>query len=180
MKEPNSLDKFYKKADEFIRLESLSTTSKVVAAQANNNNVPSNKRESESQKRENEGGKNQGNEKKPRRFNPSDFTPLIDTPRNIFFATKDVVRYPKPPEMTRGAKRNGKFCQFHNQPGHDTDQCRQLKKVIEELLEQGKLQQYVKRSGVDPTSSTRDQQTSYPSIRFSQQHCSARFRKACH
>ena len=60
--------------------------------------------------------------------------------------------------MKRGAVNNGKFCRFHNQPSHDTDQCRQLKNVIEELLKQNKLQQYVKKNRVDPTSSTQGQQ----------------------
>ena len=57
MKESNSLEKFYKKADEFMRLESLSVPAIEDVAEVKNNNVASNKKESDGQKRENDDGK---------------------------------------------------------------------------------------------------------------------------
>ncbi|GJT50392.1 hypothetical protein Tco_0976549 [Tanacetum coccineum] len=36
------------------------------------------------------------------------------------------------------------FCEFHNDKGHSTDECVQLKKQIEELVRAGKLSQFVK------------------------------------
>jgi hypothetical protein len=155
MKEPNSLEKFYKKADEFMRLESFPATSRAIEAKILNVSVTSDKRESRGQKRKNDGGKEQRDLKKARRFKPSDFTPLADTLENIFLATKDTFDYPKPPELKVGknAMRNGRFCQFHNQPGHNTNECRHLRNLIEELLRQNKLQQYVKRDRNDPSSS---------------------------
>ena len=162
MKEPNSLEKFYKKADEFMRLENLPAPAKVVVAEIENNHVAeaSNKKESGGQKRENNNRKGQKDVKKPRYFKPSDFTPLTDTPENIFFATKDVVEYPEPPKIKLGKNfvPNGRFCRFHNQPGHDTNECLHLKNLIEELLRENKLQQYVKRNRGDPASSTQGQQ----------------------
>ena len=88
MKEPNSLEKFYKKADEFIRLENLPAPMKVVTTKVENNIAASVKKDSGGQKRENHEGKNQKDTKKPRFFKPSDFTPLTDTLENIFFAPK--------------------------------------------------------------------------------------------
>nr|GFB70604.1 reverse transcriptase domain-containing protein [Tanacetum cinerariifolium] len=42
-------------------------------------------------------------------------------------------------------KRNGnKFCEFHNDKGHSTDECMQLKKQIEELVRAGKLSHLIK------------------------------------
>ena len=160
MKEPNSLEKFYKKADEFMRLESRLVPEKVDVAEVKNNNVATNKKESGGQKRENDSGKERKDVKKTRHFKPSDFTPLTNTPENIFFATKDAIEYPKPPEMKLGKNvvHNGRFCRFHNQHGDDTNECRHLKNLIEELLRQNKLQQYVKRNRSDPTSSTQGQQ----------------------
>ena len=64
MKEPNSLDKFYKKANEFMRLESLQAPAKVVSGQAGNNGAASNKKEPNTQKRGNDGGKKQGDARK--------------------------------------------------------------------------------------------------------------------
>ena len=125
--------------------------------EAGNNGAASNKKEPNTQKRGNDGGKKQGDAKKGRPFN---FTPLTDTLENIFFATKDDVNYPTPPKMRVGNKmeKSGRFCRFHNQPGHDTNECRQLKEVIEQLLKENKLQQYVKRSRNAPALSTQGQQ----------------------
>ena len=136
-----------------MRLESLQTPAKVVSAEAGNNGAASNKKEPNTQKRGNDGGKKQGDAKKGRPFN---FTPLTDTLENIFFATKDDVNYPTPPKMRVGNKmeKNGRFGRFHNQPGHDTNECRQLKEVIEQLLKENKLQQYVKWNRNAPASST--------------------------
>ena len=80
--------------------------------------------------------------KKPRFLKPSDFTPLTEPPENIFFAIKEAVEYPKPPEMrvNKKAAQSGRFCRFHNQPDHDTHECRHLKSLIEELLRENKLQ----------------------------------------
>ena len=70
------------------------------------------------------------------------------------------MEYPKPPVLKLGknAVQNGRFCRFHNQPGHDTNECRHLKSLIKELLRENKLQQYVKRNRNNPASSTEGQQ----------------------
>ena len=104
MKEPNSLEKFYKKADEFIRLESRPVPVKAVLEKAEDNTVVPRKNESVGQKRENNNGKKRSNLKKPRSFKPSEYTPLSDTPERIYLATKDSVDFPKPPPLRTGKK----------------------------------------------------------------------------
>ena len=138
----------------------MDAPAKVALTEVKNNTTAPTKKESESQKRENNDAKKQKDVNKPRFLKPSDFTPLTDTPENIFFATKGVVEYPKPPKLRLGknVSHNGRFCRFHNQPGHDTNECRHLKNLIEELLKENKLQQYVKRNRNDPTSPTQGQQ----------------------
>nr|GEX87814.1 reverse transcriptase domain-containing protein [Tanacetum cinerariifolium] len=52
---------------------------------------------------------------------------------------------PPSPMVTLLEKRsNSKFCDFHNDEGHSTDECVQLKKQIEELVRAGKLSHLIK------------------------------------
>ncbi|GJV20773.1 reverse transcriptase domain-containing protein [Tanacetum coccineum] len=48
---------------------------------------------------------------------------------------------------------SNKFCEFHNDKGHSTDECVQLRKQIEELVRAGKLSHFIKEIRQD-----RDQQ----------------------
>nr|GEV02822.1 reverse transcriptase domain-containing protein [Tanacetum cinerariifolium] len=62
----------------------------------------------------------------------SRFTPLTRTPKEILAAEANKFE-PPPPMVTPVEKRNSnKFCDFHNDKGHSTDECLQLKKQIEE------------------------------------------------
>nr|GEW38056.1 hypothetical protein [Tanacetum cinerariifolium] len=65
------------------------------------------------------------------------FTSLTRTPKEILVA--EAVQSP-PPMVTPVEKiSNNKFCDFHNDKGHSTDECMQLKEHIEELVRAGKL-----------------------------------------
>nr|GEY34235.1 reverse transcriptase domain-containing protein [Tanacetum cinerariifolium] len=72
------------------------------------------------------------------------FTPLTRTPKEILAAEANKFQ-PPPPMVTPVEKRNGnKFCDIHNDKGHSTDECMQLKKQIEELVRAGKLSHLIK------------------------------------
>ncbi|GKD96495.1 hypothetical protein Tco_1380392, partial [Tanacetum coccineum] len=61
---------------------------------------------------------------------------------------------PSPPMVTPAEKRRGnKFCDFHNDKGHNTDECMRLKKQIEALVQAGKLSHLIKeiKQGRDQT-----------------------------
>ncbi|GJW10712.1 RNA-directed DNA polymerase, eukaryota [Tanacetum coccineum] len=55
-------------------------------------------------------------------------------------------KFKPPPSMTTLVeKRNaGKFCKFHGEVGHTTDECMHLKRQIEEMLKAGKLSHLIK------------------------------------
>nr|GEW00348.1 reverse transcriptase domain-containing protein [Tanacetum cinerariifolium] len=75
------------------------------------------------------------------------------TPKEIFAAESGKFK-PPPPMVTPVEKRSSnKFCEFHNEKGHSTDECMKLKKQIEELLRAGKLLHFIKEIRQD-----RDQQ----------------------
>ncbi|GJU46471.1 reverse transcriptase domain-containing protein [Tanacetum coccineum] len=55
------------------------------------------------------------------------------TPKEIFAVELEKFK-PPPPMVTPADKRSSnKLCEFHNNKGHSTDECMQLKKQIEEL-----------------------------------------------
>nr|GEW68147.1 reverse transcriptase domain-containing protein [Tanacetum cinerariifolium] len=75
---------------------------------------------------------------------PNRFTPLTRTPKEIL-ATEASKFQPPPPMVTPVEKRSSnKFCDFHNDKGHSTDECIRLKKQIEELVRAGKLSHLIK------------------------------------
>ncbi|GJR15762.1 reverse transcriptase domain-containing protein [Tanacetum coccineum] len=82
------------------------------------------------------------------------FTLLTKTPREILALEKGKFRTP-PPMATPIEKRNvNKFCEFHEEVGHNTDECNHLRKQIEDMLKAGKLSHLIKElkqnSGKEP------------------------------
>ncbi|GKC80229.1 hypothetical protein Tco_1131003 [Tanacetum coccineum] len=66
------------------------------------------------------------------------------TPKEILAAKAEKFK-PPPPMVTLVEKRSSnRFYDFHNDKGHSTDECIQLKKQIEELVRAGKLSHLIK------------------------------------
>ncbi|GKD75361.1 reverse transcriptase domain-containing protein, partial [Tanacetum coccineum] len=72
------------------------------------------------------------------------FTPLIKTPKEIL--AMESVSFPEPPPLigTPEKQNLNKFCDYHGDRGHNTNDCYQLKKQIEEVVASGKLAHLVK------------------------------------
>nr|GEU71608.1 reverse transcriptase domain-containing protein [Tanacetum cinerariifolium] len=74
----------------------------------------------------------------------SRFTPLTRIPKEIL-ATEARNFQPPPPIVTPVEKKSSnKFCDFHNDKGHSTNEYMQLKKQIEELVRTGKLSHLIR------------------------------------
>ncbi|GJU47458.1 reverse transcriptase domain-containing protein [Tanacetum coccineum] len=72
------------------------------------------------------------------------FALLMKTPKEILALDKGKFK-PPPPMTTPMEKRNAsKFCEFHGEVGHTTDECMHLKRQIEEMLKAGKLSHLIK------------------------------------
>ncbi|GJX98594.1 reverse transcriptase domain-containing protein [Tanacetum coccineum] len=72
------------------------------------------------------------------------FTLLTKTPTEILALEKGKFKTP-PPMTTPVEKRNAnKFCEFHGEVGHNTDECNHLRKQIEDMLKAGKLSHIIR------------------------------------
>ncbi|XP_060960752.1 uncharacterized protein LOC133031290 [Cannabis sativa] len=77
------------------------------------------------------------------------YTKLNETQENIYLAHKHRVTFckPKPMRHARHKRDATKFCKYHKDIRHTTEECRQLKDEIESLIARGYFRQYVKRQG---------------------------------
>ncbi|GJX38983.1 reverse transcriptase domain-containing protein [Tanacetum coccineum] len=72
------------------------------------------------------------------------FALLSKTPKEIMALEKGKFKAP-PPMTTPVQKRNAnKLCEFHGEVGHTMDECKHLKRQIEEILKAGKLSYLIK------------------------------------
>ena len=75
------------------------------------------------------------------------FTPLVMPIDKILMQIKDehYLKWPRPLHTSPNICDKNKYCRFHKDHGHYTEDCRDLKEQIEELIQKGKLQKYVKK-----------------------------------
>ena len=75
------------------------------------------------------------------------FAPLVMPVDQILMEIRDEpsLKWPRPLHLSPSMRDKRTYCRFHKDHGHYTEDCRDLKEQIEELIRKGKLQQYVKR-----------------------------------
>ena len=75
------------------------------------------------------------------------FTPLIMSVDKILTQIKDehYLKWLRPLHASPNVRDKNKYCRFHKDHGHNTEDCRDLKEQIEESIRKGKLQKYVKK-----------------------------------
>ena len=74
--------------------------------------------------------------------------PLIMPVDKILTQIKDghYLKWPRPLHSSPNVRNKNKYYQFHKDHGHNTEDCRDLKEQVEELIRKGKLQKYVKKN----------------------------------
>jgi len=75
------------------------------------------------------------------------FTPLIMPIDKILAQIKDehYLKWPRPLHSLPNVHDKRKYYRFHKDHGHYTEDCRDLKEKIKELIRRGKLQKFVKK-----------------------------------
>ena len=65
----------------------------------------------------------------------------------ILMQIKDdpTLKWPKPLSSSLKWRNPKKYCHFHKDQRHYTDKCCDLKELIKELIQKGKLQKFVKK-----------------------------------
>ncbi|KAK3010617.1 hypothetical protein RJ639_010793 [Escallonia herrerae] len=74
------------------------------------------------------------------------FTPLTTSREHILNQIKgqDILKWPKPMRMPADRRDAQLYCQFHKDHGHTTEECKVLRREIENLIARGHLKQFVK------------------------------------
>ena len=94
--------------------------------------------------RRNEEGNKRREDKNPR---PMKFTLLVMPVDKILTEIRDEpsLKWPRPLHSSPSMRDKRKYCRFHKDHGNYTEDYRDLKEQIKELIRKGKLQYYVKR-----------------------------------
>ncbi|GJV22868.1 reverse transcriptase domain-containing protein [Tanacetum coccineum] len=97
---------------------------------------------------------------------PDRFSLLTKTPKEIFALEKGKFKAP-PPMVTPAEKRDpNKYCEFHVDTGHSTDECMQLRKQIDEMIKSGKLSQFIKELKQNDDEDERTKLDQFTQFRF--------------
>ncbi|KAK1372396.1 hypothetical protein POM88_028589 [Heracleum sosnowskyi] len=90
------------------------------------------------------------------------FTPLNAPISKILHEIKGKPSFVRPSRLkTPDHKKNeDKYCDYHRDKGHNTDQCYHLKKLIEKMIKGGELSEYVGdlRSRLEPREKNKDKE----------------------
>ncbi|GJV28260.1 reverse transcriptase domain-containing protein [Tanacetum coccineum] len=136
-------DKIPKTVDEMIRVTTSFLKGEVAASNYERKKSLPSWKQQEGSHRQNFKKGSFRNQQRPERKHDR-FTLLTKTPKEIFALEKGKFKAP-PPMTTLVEKRNhAKYCEFHGEIGHTTDECMHLKKQIEEMLKAGKLSHLIK------------------------------------
>ncbi|XP_021761647.1 uncharacterized protein LOC110726447 [Chenopodium quinoa] len=83
--------------------------------------------------------------KGPRAGRFDQYTPLTHSKSHIFKVNKADDKWQRPPRMVNRNRDTNKWCDFHRDHGHTTDECTHLKDNIEDLVRRGYLNQFKQR-----------------------------------
>ena len=79
------------------------------------------------------------------RYSPRRFTPLTASVSQVLreVRNKQFLRWPTQMKSDPTTRDNTRYCEFHRDYGHRTDDCIQLKKEIEYLIRRGYLRRFI-------------------------------------
>ncbi|XP_060967277.1 uncharacterized protein LOC133035429 [Cannabis sativa] len=99
-------------------------------------------------KRSSKGSNRTEDKRQKRGYTPqyTQYTELTDSQECVYFTTRQNTHYRRPPPLYRDFSRrdSNKRCEYHNDIGHSTNECKNLKDEIENLILLGHLYEWIK------------------------------------
>ncbi|XP_043698937.1 uncharacterized protein LOC122649758 [Telopea speciosissima] len=134
-KPTKSMAELLNRCNEFANIED------VLQACKGNENEGENKRSATDDRRDEKRTKTDRRAESSDQAQSPEYTPLNRSRKEILMQIQDDGYIHRPRPMQAGSSRNpNKYCLFHKDEGHDTEECYQLKREIEELIRAGHLQ----------------------------------------
>ena len=69
--------------------------------------------------------------------------------KDIFFAVRDELPTPTPTTTPSDRRNYNLWCDYHKEHGHTLAQCRELKRILHQLADEGKLSRFINRKDYD-------------------------------
>ncbi|KAL5582901.1 hypothetical protein UlMin_015343 [Ulmus minor] len=81
-----------------------------------------------------------------------EYTPLTEIVTTVFNQAehRGIFNYPPGIRTPANKRDNTKYCRFHRDTGHTTEECRVLKDEVEKLIQRGQLREYVRGANQQP------------------------------
>ena len=94
------------------------------------------------------------------------YTPLNAPLDQVLMQIKDdpSLKWPKKMKGDPNKRNKNKYCRFHKDHGHDTNECYDLKQQIKNLIRQGKLRYFVGRDHKDKKLKGKMEESSQPPL----------------
>ncbi|XP_010677758.1 uncharacterized protein LOC104893360 [Beta vulgaris subsp. vulgaris] len=160
-KKLTSLTEVLGKANDYIRREEFDKASNAKRPAAEEKDKEKDRKEDKyrkdkksdtSNRREESISVKKGHEGLPDKYH--NYTPLTTSRAQIYELHKDDDKWRRPRKMFYKGRDKSKWCEFHRDYGHITEDCKDLKDGIEDLIRRGYFTQYQAR--VDQKSPSRE------------------------
>ena len=94
------------------------------------------------------------------RYSPQRFTPLTASVSQVLHEVQNeqFLRWPTQMKSDPATRDNTKYCEFHRDYGHRTDNCIQLRREIEYLIQRGYLRSFISPGNQAPSQTQNQNQ----------------------
>ncbi|XP_061354174.1 uncharacterized protein LOC133298826 [Gastrolobium bilobum] len=147
----NDLEEFRRRSDKYIDVEDMQKTYGESRGRSPNRRSPSKKNKDRDQRGSKKGKdtRDKRSDDRSPRSKYDDYTPLNMSRSRIWkeVAQTEIRNVERPRHLkAKSGLDINKYCVFHDQNGHITDDCWDLRDAIEKHIREGKLKQYIIRT----------------------------------